>query len=281
MEAIVVDKFIDKRTDPVNLTVYGDLHEDSRMCNIKKLHEHMNHRAKLKNAMFVGIGDMSDWILPSDKRYTPSNTRIDAIHPGYDDLIDREIMRQAEFYKKFPWAVLGMGNHCLKPLKVHYTNPAERLAQILGCKYGGYSGFLRIRIRQKGKMKNYVSSDIVGSVTILYHHGAWGGRVIKGFGGARDWGRAHEGWDVLCYGHSHQTVVHQEVRKMMTHRGNIVDKDVYIVNCGTFYSGVADGGPPSYAERGGFPPVSVGAPLITITPCEQSIPHISISVGDC
>lgn len=246
-----------------NLTIYGDLHEDAEACDQERLDEHMRRRAKLPGAMFLGIGDFGDHLLPSDlRRFMPSVRRADL--RGYDDQLDHDLASKVKRFKSYPWIALGAGNHCFEVLKRHYTNPAERLAQMLGVPYAGYSGFLRLRFRGRGQ--DHGGPGAAGVISILYHHGAWGGRTSKGYLGARDWARMFEGWDICCFGHNHQSRVDPEVRIWQSDGCKIMERPRYYVACGTFLRTFSDPGKtPGYGEVKGYPPIFLGAPLIKIT----------------
>lgn len=259
----------------INISVYGDLHEEARVNDEKRLMAHMDARSKLPNARFIGLGDMGDWILPADrKRFVPSVRKFNPSVTGYDDIIDRELSEKVKKWKKYPWDFIAMGNHELEVLKRYYTNPSERLCQMLGARYGSYCGFARYRFVERDK-------NIRCACTFLYHHGAWGGRVVKGFSGARDFARMYEGWDVMLYGHNHQSVIHSEVRICQDRMGHLQDKNCYIVNTGTWlktYSETNES--PTYGEVKGYPPVALASPLIKIKINGNKELKISVTAGD-
>jgi len=276
MEALVFD--IDtKHGAEHNFSIYGDIHDGAHATDYTKLQAHMDRRAALPNAHFIGLGDLGDWIFPSDlARYTPGSRKMDIKTKGFDAIIDKELEDQAERWKQYPWEFIAMGNHEYQVLKRHYTNPSERLCQLLGTKYGGYSGFAQFRFRLRNK-------KVGKSFTFLYHHGAWGGRVVKGFGGARDYARGFEGWDVMAYGHNHQTVVHHESVLSQNSNGNLQARDRYFVNTGTWLHTHAQGGSPSYGEVKGYMPVALASPLITVKlrKNQSMFLDVSVSVGNC
>jgi len=263
--------------EPINISCYGDTHEESNFCDYKFLKKHMDRRAALPNSRFIAIGDMGDLILPNDlKRYMPSaGSRRSLADKGYDAVLDNHVDNFINEYAHYPWDMFGIGNHEHGVLKRHYVNVGQKITQGLKCKYGGYSGFLRYSFRGK----NHKNQKGWGcSVNFLYHHGAWGGRVMKGFGGARDYARMFEGWDVFLYGHNHHLVVHQENKGQFTQWATYKEKDRYFVNCGTFLK-TNKIGVTSYGEKRGYAPVALGAPLVTVTPHNRSC-DISVSIGD-
>jgi len=259
--------------EPHHLTVYSDLHADARAANPELIKAHMDKRAALPRSHFFLLGDAGDYIIPQDKkRHRASVTREELL--GVDDYIDMAVELQVEELKAYNWIAAGMGNHCDAVLKHHGTNPMRRLCRKLMIPFAGFTGFLRIRFLGR-------SDGMSGSVfNLLYHHGAWGGRVIKGYGGARDYARHFEGWDVFCYGHNHQLNVHHEAMMNMNSQGNLMKRSVFYVNTGTFLETYNDGGESTYGEIRGYPPVALSAPLITITPLRNHELSVSVTAGE-
>jgi len=254
--------------------VYGDVHEEAHSTDLVAVKKHMDYRASLPNPHFIGLGDMGDWIMPNDlKRYMPSVKKYDSRTVGFDAIIDKELQKQVAEWKKYPWEFIAMGNHEFNVLKRHYTNPAERLCQMLETRYGGYCGFACIRFCPKADPRPR------HRLTFLYHHGAWGGRVVKGFGGARDWARAWDGWDVCLYGHNHQCVVHLERNGYPNPKGKLVKRNKFFINCGTWLDTYIQGGTPSYGEIRGYPPAAIASPLITVRLTKRNM-DLTVSIGD-
>lgn len=257
---------------PHHFTIYSDLHDDARASNRKKMLAHMEERAALERSHFLLIGDAGNWVVSSDtKRYMPSVARDEL--QGIDDYVDHHIEEQVEMYKKFPFRFVGLGNHCYQMLKRHHTNPMMRLARKLRVPYAGYSGMARFRFHDgtgRGPKCTF---------NILYHHGAWGGRVMKGYGGARDFAKHFEGWDVFAYGHNHHCNVHHEAKVRMTTTGAMETRHVFFVNTGTFYDGVTQKGEIDYAEVRGYGPVALAAPLVTATPTPNGV-KLSVTAGE-
>lgn len=280
MEWLTIDVPYERLGEPHHLTIYSDLHDDASACDAAKLDRHMKKRAALPNAMFFGNGDIGNWVMPgNDRRHNPSTPLPQLAHR--DDYIDHAIELQAARYRPFPWIAIGEGNHEEAIRRHHHTCVTSRLCRELGVPFAGYSGMLNLRFVPKKTDRTSARC----MVSILYHHGAWGGKVQKGFGGARDFARAIEGWDIFAYGHNHQLNVHQETRFANGGRLDCQTREVFFVNTGTFQKGLEIGGTAAYSEIKGYAPVSLAAPLITLTPTKAGTDayhvDISISVGEC
>lgn len=275
MECILADyTFTPGQT--FNVTCYSDLHDDATACAHDQLKAHMERRAALSNPVFLGIGDTGNWIMPGqDRRHTPSTPLAELA--TRDDYIDAAIALQVERYKGYPWRMFGLGNHETSIINHHHTDPVRRLCDALNVPWGGYSGHYIMRFYIEGE------STPRCKATILYHHGAGGGKVQKGFGWARDWGLRQEGWDVFVFGHNHYCHTHHETVTSPTERGKLRSRDVHFVNTGTFQRSMEQGSMPAYSEIKGYFPVALTSPLIQITPTLEKggRPAISVTTGDC
>ena len=101
--------------------------------------------------------------------------------------------------------------------------------------------------------------------SILWHHGAWGGEVLQGLGGAERFAfKIRYPWDVFCFGHNHKTNTRFYDMIDFTQRGNQIYAPVAIIGCGTYLKTLSGDDQPDYAEQRGYPPVHLGSPLINI-----------------
>jgi UDP-2,3-diacylglucosamine pyrophosphatase LpxH len=258
---------------PHHFSIYSDIHDDAKASHTKELLEHMERRAALPRAHFVNLGDLFNMIVPNDtRRYMPSVNKEELI--GLDDYVMATVDGAVERYSKFPWRFFVQGNHGQEFLKRHYIDPVAMMSRKLGIPYGGFSGFCKFRFIPK-----YATGGKASTFVLLYHHGAWGGRVIKGFGGARDYARHFDGWDCFVYGHNHQLNIHHETRIRQTAAGGIEKRPVFYVNTGTWLE-TYDEGETTYGEVRGYPPVALASPLITVTPRQMSQTcDISVTTG--
>jgi hypothetical protein len=191
----------------VHITPLSDLHIESRAFDDDGFQRFMAERVKLPNHRVLLLGDVMDWVVPRDlKRWRPS-TRSGGL-AGEDswinDGIDLAVERLTKAGAKFDLVIPG--NHEDEFLKRYGYDSTSVLARELGCARGGYSGYIQYSLRQPGKKLR------TQKFTIAYSHGSWGGRVVKGFAGARDFFRGFDGWHMACFGHNHQNVVHREDR---------------------------------------------------------------------
>jgi hypothetical protein len=262
------------RGQTMYITPLSDIHEDAKTHDTGALRALIQERNKLKNHWYLGMGDFLEWILPGDKRYQPGSVIVPK--ESRPELIDDMLARQIRKYSRLKWLGLLSGNHEYKITKGANTNPLRRLCDGIKKKQGlkrdlflGYTG--RIWLVFDGQ---YVTR---GTVRLLMHHGAWNGVNDAGFGGAMRWASKFPGWDVLMYGHNHQTYARAFDTDELSSRGHRLDKSQHVVCCGTF---LRNWHPDytTYSEQKGYGPIHIGAPLIAIHIPWEGPPIIKVTV---
>ena len=235
------------------LTPVGDVHEDARAHHKKKFTELLERRVALPNSYFISNGDLKEYIGPGDHRDVASIVR------GDDDAwIDRDVERSIERYKPYNFLAIGEGNHESKATKACGTNPAERLAAGLGVPFGGYAYRLILRLFDRSSNKGSRAT-----CRILVNHGNWGGAVAKGLSGAINWAKGYPGWDIFIYGHNHASISDIWDREETQTSGRVYCGPQAICANGTFLQGATKKNT-TYSARGGYGPVFIGCPLITV-----------------
>lgn len=266
MECNTIDS-VQEVGEPMHIHIYSDIHG-----KWEKVLPHMAMRAEMPNSKYILLGDNDDWILAKDPRYQASKQPKDLL--GVDDYIDAAVEQQYERLKQFDFLFISQGNHDWEMLSRHATSPTARLARKLGCIYGGWSGFLKICFRTKR------TKQTKSTFKLLYHHGGSAGAVTKGMPWAQRFAAGWEGWDVFCFGHTHQLWCDHTTRGFMTQKGTIQMRDRWIVNTGTWLETYEQGGEPSYGERRGYKPVAIAAPTIQVTPLRTNVPRVRVTLGN-
>lgn len=249
---------------PIHITLASDLHVENANFPVRKWKRFLQSRAQLPNSYIMGFGDLMDLVVPVDmKRHRPSvrDEKIAARDDWLDAAVDMAVDRLTNSGGPCPqWLFITPGNHEDEFLKRHGTNTTRTLAHAIGCKYGGYSGY--VRVRRIGPDGRQVGHHLV----IGYHHGAWGGKYAKGYNGALTWFSRFEQCDLYVYGHCHNQRVDPEVRysPLRGKTGEMDRREVFFVNMGSWVSNFHDD-PRNihYSERGGYAPSRVGSPMIT------------------
>lgn len=270
-----IDIPIPHHTGECNITPLSDLHLDSLACDHKALNRLIAERAALPNSHFISMGDLVCAILPTDKRYRHGVQRL----PDVGDVIQAEVNEQFRRFKDLSWLGFLSGNHESTVAIKHYQHPTKMLAQKFtdaGLKgaYLGYSAYLVLRLTQVVAGNRKLTR---GTVRFLLHHGAWCGAGDAGFLGAMRWAAGYDNWDVLLYGHNHQTAVRQQDIVHYSERGVPRTRTRYICACGTFMNNTAPQ-ETTWLEQKGHAPVRIGAPLITIA-ASATGPRVSVQLS--
>ena len=250
--------------DELWLTPLSDLHIEAATFDLKGFRSLMQGRNKHPHHRAFIIGDAMDLVVPTDLRRWRASVQDKAIN-ARDDWLDaaEDIASERLTADGTTYDLIAPGNHEDEFLKRHGVDVTTRLSRDLRCARGGYSGVLQYEIHTKQPNGNVKRRAPL--LRILYHHGAWGGRVMKGFGGARDFARAFDGWQVFCYGHNHQATVHRESRFRVARRGKLAEFPAYFVCTGAWVETYADDAKTTtYAERAGYMPTSRVTPLIRV-----------------
>ena len=253
----------------VHITPLSDLHIESDAFDNDGFQAFMRERCKLPNHRVILLGDVMDLVVPRDlKRWRPSvqdpkiSGRDDWVNAAIEVAVERLAIPGAEYDLVIP------GNHEDEFVKRHGVDVTSILAHRLKCQRGGYSGYMHYRLCSKMMTKSGPKGEKrprTRIFTMAYHHGAWGGRVIKGFGGARDWFRGFDGWHMALYGHNHQVLIHRENRVRPGRGGAVVHYPVYYVATGSWVESYSeDGKKTHYAERAGHMPTTQYTPLIKV-----------------
>jgi len=287
MDAFIYDVKC-KYGEPHHVTPYSDLHWEAEDTDIDAIRNSMRERSQLQNPHFLALGDIADWILPGDRRWS-SNVRRKEDAPKTEHLLMDELRAQHKEFGKYPWRIFIEGNHCQTMVKFHHFNPAYEMAKLLGVPFGGVTCFLRFRFWPESEENWRHSFDF------LLHHGHWGGRKAKGYLGAMDFGAdwQRSGWDMFLFGHNHFKRFDPEANNGPSwnqpldseqewhdyERRKIEYGRKYIIAVGTFKNAYRQADFSRWAERKGVRPAPIGAPLITLTPTRRKL-KVVVSEGD-
>lgn len=207
---------------------------------------------------FLGIGDLLDLVIWLDfKRYRPSQSKTD---PAEDDVIDQWIDKAAGILMPYRERILGLGegNHEDAITKHHGTNPMKRLCSKLDVPFLGYDYLFKLKFTEGGNRTR--------TVIVRGHHG-WGGGSRTQGGDLTKFSKdvGYYDADLFLYGHVHRKQ-HDEVARLGLAGMRLIAKPKIMVLCGTFLKTLSDNHNPTYSEVKGYPPVSIGAPVIHIQP---------------
>lgn len=176
-----------KTGQKVGLRLMSDLHIGAGHCDYKLMERELDEAEEKGDRVLIN-GDLLDLILPKDaKRFTPGNA-----HPRIarrNDQVNAAIEWAVELLSPVAHLIdmVGIGNHEQKITHYHSVDPTllvlyelEKIARARDPEhvihYGGYTGFVDYRLRDRG------DADRGGSRWVLYYHHGSGGAapVTKG-----------------------------------------------------------------------------------------------------
>ena len=246
--------------EPFYLTPIFDAHLDDAMCDYRALKKMADERRDLPNHRMIWCGDFCNLVTPPDlKRFRPSvqsdkvARRDDWLNATVEDVIAKIEGLDCKH------DLFSPGNHEDSTLKFHGYDITSVVAAHFKAKRGGYSGGIDYKIR-------IANSTARSLFRVVYHHGAWGGRLAKGYNGAWPFFSQIDGWDAALYGHCHAMRHDKDVRRRV-HNGQIEEYLVHLVNCGQWVEAYGeDAGITYYSERAGHMPTPRACPLIKVVP---------------
>lgn len=231
-----------------------DAHLGNRFCDEAALKRYLSGGDE--NTYILGGGDILDSIITKDiKRYS----KLADMSEG-DAIIDEQIDRAYGLLQPYMGRIIGLGtgNHEASILKHHGTHPIRNLCRMLNTTSLGYSWMVRLRFREEQGR---------GRTLMIHGHHGWGG-------GSRTQGAdltkyskyvAHWSADMFLFGHVHR-LQSDKIDRLAWIGDKLVAKPKWLFLCGTFLKTLSTNDEPTYSEQGGYPPVSIGAPTITLKP---------------
>lgn len=254
------------RGEVLAISPVTDLHVEGASCAIKEFTTEMRDRgSRFEFHRGLLVGDAMDCVYPKDFKRSQPHV-LDPSLLGRDDWINASLEVAEERLKAtgVKWDMVSPGNHEDELKKRTGYDVTSALARALNASRGGYFGVVRYRIKdpKDDRSKNEL-------LNVAFHHGAWGGRVQKGYGGARDFFRMIDGWHFAVFGHNHHAKVEPELHFRPTPSG-LVEFPAYYVLCGTWTrSHDRDPRITTYSERAGYAATPSMSPILLI----KHLPH--------
>lgn len=224
--------------EPLTLCIFGDVHRDSPSHASRHWQEFLAHAKKLKNAVFLGMGDYLDATSTSEREclghITPKMHETFNHDLNQLKLAKTELMAKELAFMKGRLIGLVNGNH-------YYDFPSgvnsdQKLCELLGCTYLGVCAFIRLTIQ---------ISTCRHCVDIFAHHGKGAARLIGG--SLNRVAQMVEGAeaDIFCMGHDHKRgAVPTSPRLFLEHTRTglaVRHKETWAVRSGSFLASYTDG----------------------------------------
>ena len=247
--------------DVFEVVFLGDLHVGSLNVEYGRLRSVIEYIACSENALWIGMGDYADAILPH-----PEEKRLDL------EAIDRRFLTpedQYDFiYELFkPIAgkciVLLTGNHDERLRKWHYHDWVKELSEKLGVEYGGLNAYIRLTFKSDGGIRR---------LSIYASHGSFAGRTKTGRLRKLMDMRLQFDADVYVMGHVHD-IDFTTTALLKVENGRVLERIQYYVLTGGFIRGYCPGST-SYIEERMLPPTRLGSAKIIVRPFDGRKPRI-------
>lgn len=248
--------------DQVRLHATGDWHLGNRGCAEGHLRRTIAQIGKERNSAVLLMGDLGDFIGPSDKRWEPAAISEKL---GLEDLEDWGTTLErwvSDVAKPIKGKIIGVleGNHEATYSRQNHQAITQHIAGDLGCPELGYTSLIRIVFEAKDGSRD---------MTIMATHGSGGARTEGGKLNRLIATMQIAKADLVLMGHVHTCLMHRDPRLIR------IDPDGAPAELGeTSTMGVVTGtylrtychGHSGYGERAGYKPTPIGHPVIVITP---------------
>lgn len=276
----------DSRSDVIRLWHLTDLHLGARACDEKLLKQHVAEIAADKNAYWIGGGDYIDAVAQAgDKRFnvaTLAKWVVDAWHKDQEaDTMGIQADYFVELFRPI-WhkcLALGSGNHEFMSERFYarniYMEIVRKAAPLVGIAPQdlalGVSGFVNLKFR-RGTPDSYGSTWVL---SIFQHHGYGGGMLAGGHALALERALGNIDADLLLFGHRHVSAyVDKVITKADPASGGWKQRHRVGMFSPSYLNtwiepSKGSGQTDSYAERAGYPPKTLGARPILISPDKQ------------
>ncbi len=261
----------ESRSDVIRLFPLGDLHLGNGLAGEDELKEVVEEIASDPLAYWCGMGDMIECITRKDFRHLES--QYAEFLWGEDDVVWAQKKRLLKILRPIaPKCLFYLeGNHEQK-LRQHGGRDAYHSIVEELIKDGadppialGAQGFVRLYMKRKDQTS--------WSIVIYATHG-WGGGRLEGSLPLK-LGRLLKSYDadLFLFAHHHRQVPLPAHRVGMKTRGDKLSAtNVYVVATGCFLKSYdITGEKEVYAESMGYPPLTIGCPIISITPDKKRI----------
>lgn len=249
-----------------HIVPFGDVHRDSPHHAHSHWQEDLAEWRTLKNALFIGLGDYTDFLSTSERvRLRDGDGMHDSTQSSLDKLARKQIKELAGELDFMRGRLLGLvnGNHYFE--FKDGTTGDHLLANLLDTQFLGVASFVRIVFKWPGNTRKSAHLDL------FCHHGAGSGQKppasLAAVARMAEWAEA----DIVLQGHDHKRGV-LPLNPILTLSQNrngalyVKEKQRWIGRTGSYLKAYVDG-EASYNVDAGRGPCSLGHIRFDVTPC--------------
>ena len=247
-----------KSDSTYKLYAIGDVHTGTIHCVEEHVKRKVQEIKETKNAMWIGMGDMAEFITPTDPRWD-GGAISEWVKP--DDIGHAQEQWVIDTFKPIANKCVGMlfGNHEESIHKHSHQDVHKHITEALGVTNLGYSCFVNLHFQRENSAERYM---ITGAFTHGSGHAITEGaklnnlmRFMKSF-------RA----DLYGYGHVHDYIPKSYTRLYCNDKGKITNKVSIGATTGCWFRTYTQGINSSYGEQKVFPPSELCCAVFTINP---------------
>lgn len=249
-----------------NLIPFGDVHRDSPHCAVDRWHEDLDEWRKIKNPLFLGLGDYTDFLSTSERMRLRDGMH-DSTGSSLDTLARKQIKSLAGELDFMKGRILGLvnGNHYYQ--FKDGTTGDHLLANELDTSFLGVATFIRVVFEFPGKTTKSVSVDIFA------HHGAGSGNKpstsLGAIGRMAEWADA----DIILQGHDHKrgALPLNPTLQLSSNRSGelfVKERQRWVGRTGSYLKAYIDG-EANYNVDAGRGPCSLGHIRFELTPTRK------------
>ncbi len=253
-----------KPGDSFTLIPFSDVHRDSPHCAVERWREDIEEWKKIKNALFIGLGDYTDFLSTSERQCVGRGDLHDSTKTSLDNLAKRRIKELAEELSFMKGRIIGLvnGNHYYQ-FENGMTGD-HMLAELLGCKFLGVASFVRLSFELGQNTRKRTAIDL------FCHHGAGSGQKPHTSLGAvarmAEWADA----DIVLQGHDHKRGALPLNPILTLSRNNngqlhVKERQRWVGRTGSYLKAYVDG-EANYNVDSGRGPCSLGHIQFILTP---------------
>lgn len=249
------------RSDVISIYLIGDIHLGTILCEEGELQKYVKEIKGNPLAYWIGMGDLVDGIVPSDKRWD-DGVISDWVHP--DNVIEDERSRINDLLSPIKGQCLGLlyGNHEDKHRIYNHVNIHQNLCNDFGVENLGFDCFMVFHFtRAKSSVRTLVGAFTHGSG----HATTDTAKMAKLLAFMRN-----KNANIFGYAHTHGLDT-----KIKIELGVDIDKiqakskTKLGLLTGCFTKTYTDGTIAGYGEKRNYDPVPIGCGVIKIKPFEK------------
>lgn len=236
----------------------GDIHAGTIHCVEDDVKRKIQEIKSTKNAMWIGMGDMAEFITPSDPRW---NGDAIASWVKKDDIGHSQEGWIIDLFTPIKDRCIGLlyGNHEDTIHKHSHQDVAQHICDGLGVKNLGYSTWVHLFFKRENSNEAHL---IKGAFT----HGA-GHAITEGakINNLMRFMKSFEA-DFYGYGHVHDYIPKSFTRLVTNRSGRIKNQVANGATTGCWFRTYTQGTNASYGEMKVYPPSELCCAVFTINP---------------